>query len=93
MVGRCCAGQSSGRVLPWVERGVLALRMRCAHPYLHPYFSRNNHVCVGMRWTELLVTGTVDVVGHPDLIYTIFEGTSEIQRLIISWAISGVHIQ
>src|SRR5581483_1352545 len=26
-------------------------------------------------------------------IYTIFEGTSEIQRLIISRAISGVHIQ
>jgi len=25
--------------------------------------------------------------------YTIFEGTSEIQRLIISRAISGVHIQ
>ena len=26
-------------------------------------------------------------------IYTIFEGTSEIQRLIVSRAISGVHIQ
>jgi alkylation response protein AidB-like acyl-CoA dehydrogenase len=26
-------------------------------------------------------------------IYTIFEGTSEIQRLIISRAISGVHIK
>ena len=26
-------------------------------------------------------------------IYTIFEGTSEIQRLIIARAISGVHIQ
>ena len=26
-------------------------------------------------------------------IYTIFEGTSEIQRLVISRAISGVHIQ
>jgi alkylation response protein AidB-like acyl-CoA dehydrogenase len=25
--------------------------------------------------------------------YTIFEGTSEIQRLIIARAISGVHIQ
>ncbi|MBF6555803.1 MAG: hypothetical protein IVW52_06450 [Acidimicrobiales bacterium] len=35
--------------------------------------------------------------GHPagqtDQTYTIFEGTSEIQRLIISRAISGVHIQ
>jgi alkylation response protein AidB-like acyl-CoA dehydrogenase len=26
-------------------------------------------------------------------IYTIFEGTSEIQRLIVARAISGVHIQ
>jgi acyl-CoA dehydrogenase len=26
-------------------------------------------------------------------IYTIFEGTSEIQRLVISRAISGVHVQ
>ena len=26
-------------------------------------------------------------------IYTIFEGTSEIQRLVIARAISGVHIQ
>jgi hypothetical protein len=25
--------------------------------------------------------------------YTIFEGTSEIQRLVISRAISGIHIQ
>jgi hypothetical protein len=28
----------------------------------------------------------------PD-IYTIFEGTSEIQRLVIARAISGIHIQ
>jgi acyl-CoA dehydrogenase len=26
-------------------------------------------------------------------IYTIFEGTSEVQRLVISRAISGIHIQ
>jgi acyl-CoA dehydrogenase len=32
--------------------------------------------------------------GRQDLqTYTIFEGTSEIQRLIISRAISGVHIK
>ena len=28
-----------------------------------------------------------------DSIYTIFEGTSEIQRLVIARAISGIHIQ
>jgi hypothetical protein len=30
---------------------------------------------------------------HPFGNYTIFEGTSEIQRLIIARAISGLHIQ
>ena len=29
----------------------------------------------------------------PAKIYTIFEGTSEIQRLVIARAISGVHIR
>jgi acyl-CoA dehydrogenase len=31
--------------------------------------------------------------GRVDQTFTIFEGTSEIQRLIISRAISGVHIK
>jgi hypothetical protein len=35
----------------------------------------------------------VDCYEHVFWTYTIFEGTSEIQRLIISQAISGVHIQ
>jgi alkylation response protein AidB-like acyl-CoA dehydrogenase len=38
----------------------------------------------------------VDVVasdGRHATTYTIFEGTSEIQRLVIARAISGVHIQ
>jgi acyl-CoA dehydrogenase len=30
---------------------------------------------------------------HACTIYTIFEGTSEIQRLVIARAISGLHIQ
>jgi acyl-CoA dehydrogenase len=30
---------------------------------------------------------------YPYKIYTIFEGTSEIQRLVIARAVSGVHIQ
>ena len=35
----------------------------------------------------------MDPTGWRREIYTIFEGTSEIQRLVISRAISGVHIQ
>jgi alkylation response protein AidB-like acyl-CoA dehydrogenase len=31
--------------------------------------------------------------GRTSTIYTIFEGTSEIQRLVIARAISGVHIR
>ncbi len=33
------------------------------------------------------------LVGLLKWIYTIFEGTSEIQRLVIARAISGVHIK
>jgi alkylation response protein AidB-like acyl-CoA dehydrogenase len=64
------------------------------HPYFHPYFWRNS---VGLSRTGR-DKGPVQrpdpdpyerVVGT----YTIFEGTSEIQRLIIARAISGVHIQ
>jgi acyl-CoA dehydrogenase len=33
------------------------------------------------------------LAGRTDQTYTIFEGTSEIQRLIIARAISGVHIK
>jgi hypothetical protein len=31
--------------------------------------------------------------GRPDDTYTIFEGTSEIQRLVIARSISGIHIR
>jgi hypothetical protein len=34
-----------------------------------------------------------DGYGPPNSNYTIFEGTSEIQRLVLARAISGVHIQ
>jgi alkylation response protein AidB-like acyl-CoA dehydrogenase len=32
------------------------------------------------------------LVGRSDVIYTIFEGTAEIQRLVIARSISGLHI-
>ena len=35
----------------------------------------------------------MDSTGRQVATYTIFEGTSEIQRLVISRAISGVHIK
>jgi hypothetical protein len=66
---------------------------RDARPYFHPYY-----------WTEHLDWpargGTRNstseawspLAGRAPMTYTIFEGTSEIQRLIIARAISGVHI-
>jgi hypothetical protein len=42
---------------------------------------------------KLLVTATRSLpVGRLAMTYTIFEGTSEIQRLVIARSISGVHI-
>jgi hypothetical protein len=38
------------------------------------------------------VSGTGGRHGQGESTYTIFEGTSEIQRLVIARAISGVHI-
>jgi alkylation response protein AidB-like acyl-CoA dehydrogenase len=35
----------------------------------------------------------MDPTGRANATYTIFEGTSEIQRLVISRAISGIHIK
>jgi alkylation response protein AidB-like acyl-CoA dehydrogenase len=49
--------------------------------------SRYSWVCP--VWKETL---TRNFIGHSNT-YTIFEGTSEIQRLIIARAISGVHIK
>jgi hypothetical protein len=41
-------------------------------------------------WTPL---DALDPTGRSNATYTIFEGTSEIQRLVISRAISGIHIK
>ena len=41
-------------------------------------------------WTPV---DAMDAAGWHYATYTIFEGTSEIQRLVISRAISGIHIQ
>ena len=41
-------------------------------------------------WTPL---DAVDLTRRADATYTIFEGTSDIQRLVISRAISGIHIK
>jgi hypothetical protein len=35
----------------------------------------------------------MDPTGPTSATYTVFEGTSEIQRLVISRAISGIHIK
>ncbi len=48
-------------------------------------------------WTKSPVCGherrPEQVVREDWEIYTIFEGTSEIQRLVIARAVSGVHVQ
>ena len=45
-------------------------------------------------WVHLLTKGATTSLYHRAYnTYTIFEGTSEIQRLIIARAISGVHIR
>jgi hypothetical protein len=55
-------------------------------------------VRTGAYWNALksyesLQTGREVLLGRYKVIYTTFEGTSEIQRLIITRAISGVYIK
>jgi alkylation response protein AidB-like acyl-CoA dehydrogenase len=63
-------------------------------PTLCPTTTRNRPIRPNTRTGQ---PGSKWHVDHPagriDQTYTIFEGTSEIQRLIISRAISGVHIK
>jgi alkylation response protein AidB-like acyl-CoA dehydrogenase len=53
-----------------------------------------NWVLSNHLWVYFFSTGTaISTYGRASRTYTIFEGNSEIQRLIISRAISGVHIK
>jgi hypothetical protein len=65
---------------------------RC-HTYLHPYFSPNGGESGSTTANKSPGRRPYTYIGGPpDSIYTIFGGTSEIQRLIIARAISGVHM-
>jgi len=59
--------------------------------------SYNNPIRIGTAHHEgrtVRLATALRATGHrPDQTYTIFGGTSEIQRLIIARAISGVHIK
>jgi hypothetical protein len=65
------------------------------HPYFHPYNSVGQTIWILEDAPDESPGG--DVRGGPSGpsggSYTIFEGTSEVQRLVIARAISGVHIK
>jgi hypothetical protein len=71
-------------------------------PYLRPYSSRPYFLSLqrGARHRSRRTPRTrgrsrryaTALAGHGEGSYTIFEGTSEIQRLVVARAISGIHI-
>jgi hypothetical protein len=67
---------------------------RLFHPYFHPYNWRTAAHRDGCLRNVLPAQGTCTDVGErPFGIYDLFEGTEQIQQLVISRAISGVHIR
>ena len=88
-----------------VERGAVVVCRghieSSIHPYFHPYFLRNRGFerfeavdrfrC--FSWSEVTKGGFRDQARTPIQTFDIFEGTEQIQQLVISRAISGVRIQ
>jgi alkylation response protein AidB-like acyl-CoA dehydrogenase len=70
------------------------MRSSKAASLLCPYFQPNRGELARTAADKALAKrASVNLREHRFQTYTIFEGTSEIQRLIIARAISGVHIQ
>ena len=64
------------------------------HPYFHPYKCTDDPASGGMTPDIVPGQGTsTDVDERAFGIYDLFEGTEQIQQLVISRAISGVHIR
>jgi hypothetical protein len=60
----------------------------------HPYNAPQLPECGDTRRTETRTSAhSLTLPGRGQRSYTIFEGTSEIQRLVIARAISGVHVR
>jgi hypothetical protein len=95
MKGRDTVTIELGRNVP--SRGqIKGAGNRClTHPSLLPALQLSGQGRTGRlhRPTHPYALDTQCLDRHHKVIYTIFEGTSEIQRLIIARAISGVHIQ
>ena len=65
-----------------------------SHPYSHPYNASNLQGFDATRTDgNPHQRSLAGLLGRLESSYTIFEGTSEIQRLVIARAISGIHIQ
>jgi alkylation response protein AidB-like acyl-CoA dehydrogenase len=66
-------------------------------PNRHPRNGRTSHQEATRALASLLFRGTehheIDLENSESLNHTIFEGTSEIQQLVISRAISGLRIE
>jgi hypothetical protein len=67
--------------------------MHRRHPYFHPYNSQLHAGLDGHRRPNRACSADVQLLGLRSVVsYTIFEGTSEIQRLVVARSISGLHI-
>jgi hypothetical protein len=70
------------------------VELRLLHPYFHPYNSAD-----GFGSQHIVMEHRPDQRTRPEIgehqfeIYDLFEGTEQIQQLVISRAISGVHIR
>ena len=75
------------------EQGAEGSTLR-SDPYFHLFNALIQPGFAGTRRTETRTSTDCPVLpGRGQRSYTIFEGTSEVQRLVIARAISGVHIR
>ena len=69
-------------------------RSSSSDPYFHPYNAPKQPGFVAARRTRSRTSADFPALrGRGQGSYTIFEGTSEVQRLVIARAISGLHIR
>ena len=70
------------------------MRAAVLHPYSHPYNSQQHDGFGGPRLANRACSADVRLLPlRSEVSYTIFEGTSEIQRLVVARAVSGFGIE